>query len=135
MADELPHPSDCEEIFTEAEISVDTSGLYDGRGQDPIAFTGKADLIIKYQGAWILCDFKSTKSVVNKFDELGYNYVKTETELRADPQAALYALHAMQKVEVAHLYCRWVYGQTKDKPKSAVTKFAFYAGARHAYGE
>lgn len=126
MADMLPHPDECEEIQTEHEITIDCS--FYGGGIEPIVFSGVADLFVKVGGYWRLYDYKSTKSLTNKFEEVGYNYVKTVDELREDEQAGLYSLHAMQKAKVDNIECEWVYGLTKGKAKAASTKFTMGRG-------
>lgn len=127
MSNLLPHPEQCGEIQTEQDITIDTSffdyGALGVSKSDPINFSGKADLFVKVGGYWRLYDYKTTKSLKNDFEELGYNYVKTADELREDEQAGLYSLHALQRGKVDTIECEWVYGRTKGKADAASTKF------------
>lgn len=123
----LPHPDVCAKVEAEGEIEIVVDG---------VSFKGFRDLLVQIGaerwtsagitfdvGEWLLVDHKTTFTF-DYFDrEKTLRTVKTPEQLRADPQANLYAYDVMRRLGLKTLRCRWLYYRTEDAPKALPVDF------------
>lgn len=130
----LPHPTECEQVWTEQRLKLRTmpsaAAGYGSGISEPIAWNGSKDLtFFAKPGArfstgfpWLI-DYKTTKDFTA--------YQKDAAKLAKDGQAQLYALDVMLEYQLPQLPCRWVYyaspackGPARALPTDFVARWA-----------
>lgn len=107
----LPDLRECEQVLIEESLPVDSTLVCPDI--EPLKFQMFLDLQFKRAGQWYLVDHKSTKGRTQSrgpdMPRDPWAYVKTEEELRRDPQGVLYPLAMMQAYQQPALWARWAY--------------------------
>jgi len=130
MVPYLPDPKRCDVVLVEQPIGDVSTGLELPRPPTALVVHGVRWGGFKDLVAWpddaeaarlglapgepILIDFKTTSDL---------KWAKAVDVLRRDPQACVYALDVMRLAERDDVQCRWVYGQSKGRPRGHAVDF------------